>query len=251
MTIDWWTLALQAINFLVLAWLLHRFFYRPVLKIVERRRRLAEESLAQAEQARQQAEAEAETYREKQDALAQEREVVLADARSAAEREREEIFAQARDEVDKLMQRQRARLETERAEALQALREQAAEVAVAAAERLLAQAASASWPTQFLERLDAHLRGLDDPERARMLRSGTTPPQIHVFTAPHLDEEGQKTWRHRLATTFGQDLDVVFADDMELIAGARIEMPAATLAVSWKEALRETKDRLLADEPAA
>ena len=34
MRIDWWTLALQAANFLVLVWLLQHFLYRPVQAII-------------------------------------------------------------------------------------------------------------------------------------------------------------------------------------------------------------------------
>ena len=38
MQIDWWTIALQSVNFAVLAWLLHRFLYRPVMGLADRRR---------------------------------------------------------------------------------------------------------------------------------------------------------------------------------------------------------------------
>ena len=34
MRFDWWTLALQTVNFAVLVWLLHRFLYRPVLRMI-------------------------------------------------------------------------------------------------------------------------------------------------------------------------------------------------------------------------
>ena len=38
MRIDWWTLALQTVNVLVLVWLLGRFLFRPVMDIVAKRR---------------------------------------------------------------------------------------------------------------------------------------------------------------------------------------------------------------------
>ena len=34
MHIDLWALALQATNFVILAWLLHRFLYKPVTTVV-------------------------------------------------------------------------------------------------------------------------------------------------------------------------------------------------------------------------
>ncbi|MDU1693666.1 MAG: ATPase, partial [Bradyrhizobium sp.] len=33
MTIDWWTVGLQAVNVTILVWLLARFFWRPVAGI--------------------------------------------------------------------------------------------------------------------------------------------------------------------------------------------------------------------------
>ena len=35
MTIDWWTLGLQAVNVAVLIWLLGRFFWKPVAAMIE------------------------------------------------------------------------------------------------------------------------------------------------------------------------------------------------------------------------
>ena len=45
MRIDWWTLALQAANFLVLVWLLQHFLYRPVQGIIAERQQRAESVL--------------------------------------------------------------------------------------------------------------------------------------------------------------------------------------------------------------
>ena len=56
MQIDWWTLGLQAVNFLVLVWLLQRFLYKPVMRLIERRRQNVEKAFAEAEDARRKAE---------------------------------------------------------------------------------------------------------------------------------------------------------------------------------------------------
>ena len=49
MSFDWWTFGLQVINFLVLVWLLQRFLYKPVRRIIEQRRELAGKALSEAE----------------------------------------------------------------------------------------------------------------------------------------------------------------------------------------------------------
>ena len=41
MRIDWWTFAFQTINVLVLVWLLSRFLFKPVAKIIADRQQAA------------------------------------------------------------------------------------------------------------------------------------------------------------------------------------------------------------------
>ena len=47
MLIDWFTIIAQALNFLILAWLLKRFLYRPVLNALDEREKLIASELAQ------------------------------------------------------------------------------------------------------------------------------------------------------------------------------------------------------------
>ena len=37
MLFDWFTIAAQLVNFLVLVWLLKRFLYKPILKAIDER----------------------------------------------------------------------------------------------------------------------------------------------------------------------------------------------------------------------
>jgi hypothetical protein len=54
MLIDWFTVGAQALNFLILVWLMRRFLYRPILHAIdEREKRIAAElSNADAKKAR-------------------------------------------------------------------------------------------------------------------------------------------------------------------------------------------------------
>ena len=55
MHIDWWTLALQTVNVLVLIWILARFFFRPIMDVVAKRQAAADRLLADADAARKEA----------------------------------------------------------------------------------------------------------------------------------------------------------------------------------------------------
>lgn len=49
MLIDWFTVAAQAVNFLVLVWLLKRFLYKPILGAMDAREQRIASQLRQAE----------------------------------------------------------------------------------------------------------------------------------------------------------------------------------------------------------
>ena len=51
MHFDWSTWALQTVNFAILVWLLHRFLYRPVLRLLDARRAEIDKQYAEAHMA--------------------------------------------------------------------------------------------------------------------------------------------------------------------------------------------------------
>jgi F-type H+-transporting ATPase subunit b len=124
-------------NFVLLIVILQRVLYKPVLKMLDDRSTRIRESLAQAESVRAETarlEAESrsildEARRQGQDILAlanQNSERLVAEARQAAQQEAERLVERARSEMTR-----------ERDQAFQELREQVADLAIAAASRVI------------------------------------------------------------------------------------------------------------------
>ncbi len=100
MLIDWFTVVAQAVNFLILAWLLKRFLYGPIIKVMqERRERLAKE-LARAREAREEADSRADKLSRERDDLDRKAREMLEQARVEAGARREEWLAEARVEIE-------------------------------------------------------------------------------------------------------------------------------------------------------
>lgn len=251
MDIDWWTLALQAVNFLVLVWLLQRFLYKPVMRIVERRRQATDKALAEAEEARRKAEAEAAGYREKTAALSGEREKMLHEARTEIEQDRQRMVEHARKEAEQVIEAARQALARERAEALDALRRESTDLAVTLARTLLSEASHGKLAEVFLERLDAQIAAMSDAERQQLRAPAGADGAIEVATAPALAAGRREHWRRRLTERLGRSGEISFTTDKTLIAGARIAFPSAILEASWAAALEQAKQRMLANEHAA
>jgi F-type H+-transporting ATPase subunit b len=224
--IDWWTLGFQAINFLILAWLLQRFLYQPVMRVVAARQAQSDRLIADAEAGRRKAaEIEAEVAR-RRDAMQQEREALLAAARETAEKEAEAEREAARGRAGQVLAEADARARREAEEKMRDLRRRAASLAATMAGRLARS--TPPPPEAFLDRLGAALAGLPEPTRAT-LRSGP----LEVATAAPLDAAGQNLIRRWLAANVGKDATPDFAADPSLIAGVELRAPHAVLRSNW------------------
>ncbi len=251
MQIDWWTLGLQAVNFLVLVWLLQRFLYKPVTRLIERRRQNVEKAFAEAEDARRKAEEDAAAYEAKVAALAEERLGMIQTARAEIEEERAKMLDEARETSNGLMAAQRQAMAEERANTLKELRRQVTDLAVSLAETLLRESSGQTAAEPFLERLEGQLAAMPEAERNRLFGPRPEHRFLRVATAPPLDGARRDAWKKRLAAGIGNGCEIAFEADENLIVGACIHFPAASLEFSWSRTLNDAKRDLVRDEPAA
>lgn len=249
MQVDWWTLALQTVNFLVLVWLLYRFLYKPVQRIVEERKRETELALAEAEAARLKAIDEAAGYQAKTVALAEEREKLIRDARAQIELDRQEILAEARRQAEALANSERDALLTERSEALKDLQNGAATLAVTLAKKLLQDTPQESAHDEFIRRIDERLSAMTDWEQSSLLDVHSRRGTVEIITASSLTKAQQEKWKQMLAERLGTECEVRFSCDEELIRGVRVRFSRATIEASWASMLRQTEELLTSDEP--
>jgi len=136
------TILIQAINFLILIFLLSRFLFKPLTKFLADRsagiaKSLAEAKAAHEAAAKSQAEYQAQ-IRETQREIAAIRE----QGQREVEAERQRLLQASRDEAARLVAQAKAEIEAETKRAKAVLREEAAGVAMAVAERLLGRSVS-------------------------------------------------------------------------------------------------------------
>lgn len=141
----------HAINFLILLFILQRFLYRPVINMLDERSRRIRESLAQAESIREETARLEEQSRGILEEARREGQQLLAQANRNAEQIMAEARRQAQAEGDRLIERARTELARERDQAFHELRQQIADLAVAAAGRVVR-------------------RSLDDPAHRELVR---------------------------------------------------------------------------------
>lgn len=132
-------LVAQLINFGVLLFALRLFLYKPLLRVLDERRRRIQEGVDRAAEAASAAAAsEAESRRVMEQARAEGQQAIQR-AQDAAARLREELETRARADADAIVTRAREEVALERDQALEALRREFAGLAIAAAERVIEQ----------------------------------------------------------------------------------------------------------------
>ncbi|PYS96016.1 MAG: ATP synthase F0 subunit B [Acidobacteria bacterium] len=125
------------VTFVLLAFLLGRFAWKPLLQVLEERERTIRESLEAAQKARAEAD---QTLRKNQEVLAAARKetaALIEQGKREAEALRLEIVTQARKESQDLIEQGKKQVQYEQKRAIEQLRSQVADLAIQAAERLI------------------------------------------------------------------------------------------------------------------
>lgn len=133
----WPSLVVYVVNFTILLGILYAVGYKPILRILDQRSSRIRQSLEQAERIqRESAERQVEMERQIQEAR-REGQGLIEQARQMADRFREEERARARQEAETFLSRARADIQRERDNAIEEVREQFADLAITAAERVI------------------------------------------------------------------------------------------------------------------
>jgi F-type H+-transporting ATPase subunit b len=130
-------LIFQVVNFLLLLYLVNRFLFKPVLKLLDERESRIRKGLEDAEAAardRELARAEREAAL---DEARKEAQAMVARANKIAEDSRAEILAEAKAQADKVTARAREEITAEKDKAMAELRATVADLALQAAGRLV------------------------------------------------------------------------------------------------------------------
>ena len=116
-SVNIWAIIASLANLLILTWIIKRFLFKPVKKMVDARRAAIDGDYAQAQAAREEAEKTRQSYDEAMAAAKMTGDQIIADANRTAEFRSSEIIAEAREraaeirrqaETDALLERRKA-----------------------------------------------------------------------------------------------------------------------------------------------
>ncbi len=135
--IDWRLLIAQIFNFLILLFILYKFLYKPILKLLENRQKKIEKGLQDAIKLEEEL-AKTKELKEKEIQKAkQEAQIIIEKAQKVAESAGQEIKLKAKKEVEKLIETAKDQIADEKEKMMAEIRKEAALLVVAAAEKVV------------------------------------------------------------------------------------------------------------------
>jgi F-type H+-transporting ATPase subunit b len=232
MLIDWFTVCAQALNFLILVWLMRRFLYRPILAAIDAREKKIAKELADADAQKAEAHKERDEFQQKNEAFDKERDGLLAKAADDAKTEGRRLVDEARKESDSTRAKARDALIGEQRSLGDEITRRTREEVFAIARKTLADLSSASLEERMVDVFVRRLRALEGSEREEMKAVFKSPsPAALVRSAFDLPDAQRSAVQEAMKETLAIESPVDFQTAPDLVSG--IEVTASGRKIAW------------------
>ena len=232
MLIDWFTVVAQALNFLILVWLMKRFLYKPILAAIDTREKGIVRELADADAKKAEAQKERDDFQHKNDEFDQQRSSLLSKATDEAKAERQRLLESARKAADDLSAKRQEALRDSAKTMNEALIRLTEQEVFAIARKALTDLATTSLEERLVEVFTRRLRemgGSAKNELGEALKSGSAPALVR--SAFDLPAAQRAAIQNAINETFSADIRLRYEIAPDLISG--IELSANGRKVAW------------------
>jgi F-type H+-transporting ATPase subunit b len=232
MLIDWFTVGAQALNFIILVWLLKRFLYKPILNAIAAREGRIAAELADAAAKKAEAQKERDEFQHKNEEFDQQRAALLIKATDEAKAERQRLFEDARKASDAFSSKRRETLRSDAHNLSQAISRRTQDEVFAIARKALTDLATASLEERMGEVFTRRLRTMDAKIKqglSQALRTASEPAVLS--SAFDLPADQRAAIQNALNETFSAHVQVRFEIAPDLISG--IEFTTSGQRVGW------------------
>ena len=239
MELNWSTFILEIINFLVLVWIMKRFFYKPLLKIIAERRAAIEGQSAEAQRLNEEAVSLKQQYQNRLSDWKQERQ----QARDTLNQEFENEKARQLEALQKVLTQEKEKTkkaeEHRQIEVVREIEHQALQQGAEFASRLLDIASSPELESRLISLLVNELEILNPQQISLMQdRWGETPEAMSVCSAYPLSKEQKDQIEAAVGRVVGRSLPAEYKEVPKLQAGLHISIGAWVIQANVRDELK-------------
>lgn len=250
MLIDWFTVGAQALNFLILVWLMKRYLYQPVLKAIDAREKRIATQIADAATREATATQEKEEFQRKNAEFDKQRADLLGKATEEAKAERQRLMEEARKAADGLSTKRDELLRSDAKSLHESIVRRTQNEVFAIARKTLTDLAGISLEERMAAVFARRLQAMNDEARGRLaeaLKNSAEPALIR--SAFEMPQEQRAVLQQAINVTFSADIHLRFETAPEIVSG--VELSAGGQKVTWSIAdylssLQQSVDELLA-----
>jgi F-type H+-transporting ATPase subunit b len=249
MLIDWFTVVAQALNFLILVWLMKRFLYKPILRAIDEREKRIARELADADAKKAEAQKERDDFQHKNEEFDQQRAALLSRATEEAQAERQRLLDEARKAADTFSAMRMETLRNDARRLRQAISRRTQQEVFSIARKTLTDLAGTGLEERMVDIFVRRLRELNEEEKGLLASAlKVRPGTVIVRTALDLPPAQRAASEGAIKETLGQGTQVQFETAPDLISG--IELITNGQKVAWSIAdylasLEKAVDELL------
>ncbi|UCH25936.1 MAG: F0F1 ATP synthase subunit delta [Trueperaceae bacterium] len=231
MPFDWFTFFAQIVNFLILLFLLRRFLYGPITRVMDERQKRITDRLEEAREREQEAERVLEGYHQAQEALDEQRQQLLRIAQEQADEAKRALIDEARTEIDAMRHQWQRAVTSEKEAFLQSLRRRVTQETYQVARRALRELADDTLEGRMVRVLVTRLELLEEAEQRSVQEAlMETNGEVLIRSAFPLPQPLQQELIAGLEP-YHSSVKARFQIDPDLMAG--IELSAGGRKLAW------------------
>ena len=232
MLIDWFTVAAQALNFLILVWLLKRFLYKPILHAIDAREKQIATKLADADAKKAEAQKERDEFLLKNEEFERQRSALMSKATDEVTIERQRLLDEAGQAAEALSARRLEMIRRDAGNLSETIIQRTQQEVFAIARKTLADLATTSLEERMGEVFTRRLRELDGKAKESLAGAlKKTSEAAVVRSAFDLPAEQRNAIQNALNETFSAEIRIRFETAPDLISG--IELNSSGQKVAW------------------
>jgi len=157
-SLSWQILGVELVSFLILLFVLGKFLFKPVMKLLENRSNQIKTTLDTIESQKQNIEKIKQDYQNQLEELNKKASQIIQEAAKKGEEERQKIIDKSQKEANKILEKAELAIEKEKEKALLELKMQTADLSILAASKILEHTIDESMAhhliDEFIEEID-------------------------------------------------------------------------------------------------
>ena len=232
MLIDWFTVAAQALNFIILVWLMKRVLYKPIMAAIDARETLVAKELAEAAGKMNEADKATAEFKVKNENFERDRAALMAQAGEEAKAQGISLLEAARVAAEALQSKRRDAWQHEERDLSESIKRRAQQAFFALSRRAFKDLADSTLEAQVAAVFCERLRAMKKENKFKLSAAiQADAPPVSVRSAFPLPLNLQNSLQAVIDTVFERPVALQFEVSPRLIAG--IDLTVQGQRVGW------------------